>query len=89
MKHKTDFMFPTIIIPKLHNGYSTWIKELNYCKEEIRLFENNLEELTVRQTAIRIRAKVEQYQNQFIRQKEVIDELEHKLNISEKQLAVW
>ena len=32
-------------------------------------------------------AQVEQFQNKFIREKEVIDELKHKLHISEKQLA--
>ena len=33
--------------------------------------------------------RVEQFQNQFIRQREVIDELKHDLNTSEKQLAAF
>lgn len=33
--------------------------------------------------------RIEQFQNQFIRQREVIDELKHDLNVSEKQLAAF
>ena len=80
-------MFPTITIPKLHLEYRLWMNELNFCKEEIRIFEKQLEELVNRHTDQVSRAQVEHFQNQFIRQKEVIDELKHKLNISERQLA--
>ncbi|HET9826392.1 MAG TPA: hypothetical protein VFP87_13725, partial [Chitinophagaceae bacterium] len=38
-------------------------------------------------TAKKLMPRIEQFQNQFIRQREVIDELKHDLNISEKQLA--
>jgi hypothetical protein len=80
-------MFPTITIPKLHLEYRLWMNELNYCKQEITIFENHLEELVRKNTDMVARAQVEHFQNQFIRQKEVIDELKHKLNVSEKQLA--
>jgi len=80
-------MFPTITIPKLHLEYRLWMNELNFCKEEIKLFEKHLEELVSKNTDLVSRTQVEHFQNQFIRQKEVIDELKHKLNISERQLA--
>ena len=80
-------MFPTITIPKLHLEYRLWMNELNFCKEEIRIFEKHLEELVARNTDLVSRSQVEHFQNQFIREKEVIDELKHKLNISERQLA--
>lgn len=80
-------MFPTITIPKLHLEYRLWMNELVYCKQEITIFENHLEELVRKNTDTVARAQVEHFQNQFIRQKEVIDELKHKLNISERQLA--
>ena len=79
-------MFPTTTIPKLHDEYSQWMRELIFYKEEIKLFERNLEDV-VNNNNKAVTAKVEQYQNQFIREKEVIDELKHKLNISERQLA--
>lgn len=80
-------MFPTIAIPKLHQEYHTWIDELNFCKEEIAIFENQLTNSISRITDSFALAQVEHFQNQFIREKEVIDELKHKLHISEKQLA--
>lgn len=80
-------MFPTTTIPKLHSEYSIWMNELNFCKEEIRIFERHLENVINRNKAVEITAQVEHFQNQFIREKEVIDELKHKLNISEKQLV--
>ncbi|RYZ52371.1 MAG: hypothetical protein EOO14_16835 [Chitinophagaceae bacterium] len=80
-------MFPTIAIPKLHKEYHTWIDELNFCKEQIALFENQLAASVGRITDTYALAQVEHFQNQFIREKEVIDELKHKLHISEKQLA--
>lgn len=80
-------MYPTITIPKLHTEYRQWIAELNNNKEEISRFEKHLEAVVNNNTNVGARAQVEHYQNQFIREKEVIDELKHKLNISERQLA--
>ncbi|HEU4903950.1 MAG TPA: hypothetical protein VFT06_14190 [Flavisolibacter sp.] len=80
-------MFPTISIPKLHLEYRLWMNELSYCKQEISIFESHLEELVGKNNDMVARAQVEHFQNQFIRQKEVIDELKHKLNVSERQLA--
>ena len=80
-------MFPTITIPKLHLEYRLWMNELSFCKEEINLFESHLEILVKKNTDVIVRAQIEHFQNQFIREKEVIDELRHKLHISERQLA--
>ena len=80
-------MFPTIAIPKLHQEYHTWMDELNFCKEEIAIFESLLAGSVSKIKDTYALAHVEHFQNQFIREKEVIDELKHKLHISEKQLA--
>jgi hypothetical protein len=80
-------MFPTTTIPKLHLEYRNWMNELSFCKEEIGIFEGHLENVVNRTTVTAVRAQVEHFQNQFIRQKEVVDELKHKLHISERQLA--
>ena len=80
-------MFPTITIPKLHNEYQTWMRELIFYKEEIKIFERHLEDVITKNKQQNIAAQVEQFQNQFIREKEVIDELKHNLHGTEKQLA--
>ncbi len=80
-------MFPTITIPKLHGEYRHWTTELNFYKEEISLFERHLATVINGTGSVPVRAEVEHFQIQFIRHKEVIDGLKHKLNLSERQLA--
>jgi hypothetical protein len=80
-------MFPTTTIPNLHSEYRLWMEELNFFKEEVGRFEHQLENVINKTTGSEAAAGVEQFQNRFIREKEVIDELKHKLNLSERQLA--
>lgn len=80
-------MITTLPPYKLHAEYQFWIAELNFDTELIKIFENHLAYITVHNTSKKISAHIEQFQNQFIRQREVIDELKHDLNISEKQLV--
>ena len=82
-------MFPTITIPKLHLEYQIWMNELNFYKEEIRIFESHLEMIIDKLDDVVAKSKVEQFQNKFIREKEVIDELKHKLHVSERQLVFF
>ena len=82
-------MYQTVSIPSLHLEYQLWVRELIFYKEEIKIFESHLEELVSRNTRQGVQVQIEHFQNQFICQKEVIDILKHKLNISEKQLAAF
>ena len=82
-------MYPTISISSLHLEYQLWVRELIFYKEEIKIFENHLQMVLQRNSKSEVKAQVEHFQNQFIRQKEVIDILKHNLNISEKQLAAF
>lgn len=83
------YAYPTISIPRLHTEYTDWMEELNFYKEEINIFEHHLEQLARSRREHEVSAQVEQFQNQFIRQKEVIDELKHNLYISEIQLTAF
>ncbi len=81
-------MLTTLPIRNLHLEYSLWIAELNFDIEMIEIFERHLEKILVKNRSKKeVLPQVEHFQNQFIRQQEVIDELKHSLNISEKQLA--
>ena len=82
-------MVQTISVKSLHLEYQLWIRELMFYKEEIKIFENHLESLVVKNTGHHMRAQAEHFQNQFILQKEVIDHLKHDLHVSEKQLAAF
>jgi len=81
-------MITTMPIRNLHLEYKFWIVELNFYKEMLSIFQSHLE-LIVDENSNnkKIRPDIEHFQNQFVVQREVIDELKHDLNISEKQLA--
>lgn len=86
---KLKAMVGTVPIPKLHLEYRLWIAELQFAKEEIRIFEHHLEELVSKNFLIEVTAQVEQFQNRFIREKEVIDTLRHDLHGAEVQLVAF
>jgi hypothetical protein len=71
----------------LHLENKLWLNELNFAADELRIFEGYLEELVTRGGGREILAQVEQYQNQFIREKEVIDILKHDINRHEHKLV--
>lgn len=74
-------------ISKLHREHRLWVAELNFCKVEIGLFETHLQKLAAHIISRDVAAKVEHFQNRFICQKEVIDQLQHDLNTAEHQLV--
>jgi hypothetical protein len=81
-------MITTMPIRNLHLEYKFWIVELNFYKEMLRIFQTHLESIvSMHPYNKKIQPKIEHFQNQFTVQREVIDELKHDLNISEKQLA--
>ena len=76
-------------IGDLHFELNLWINELKFYKDEIKIFNNRLEEIVAKNTAIEVLSELEHFQNQYIRENEVIDELRHELkqheNILEKE----
>lgn len=65
-------------ISDIHADLINWVKELVFYKEELKTFQVRLEEVVRRNNHHDILAEVEHFQNQFIRQNEVIDELKHE-----------
>ena len=80
-------MFPATTVFSLHKEYNESISELNFYKREINTFQQRLAQLAMQSEPVEVRANLEQIQNQFILEKEVVDELIHKLHDSEKQLV--
>jgi hypothetical protein len=74
-------------IDELHFENVLNLNKLTFYKQEIGIFKNRLKEIASKNTKIEVTARVEQFQNQFIRQLEVIDELKHKINEHELVLA--
>lgn len=71
----------------LHSERNEWLKLLAFAKDEIQSFENRLAEIVKANNKVEVTAQVEHFQNQFIRQKEVMDILRHNINESENLMA--
>lgn len=73
-------------IDELHFENKLHISQLTFYKQELEILKHRLEEVTQKNNAHDVLARVEQFQNQFIRQREVNDELMHKVKLHETEL---
>jgi hypothetical protein len=80
-------MSNNIYIKELHQLHTTWNSILELSWDEVLSFENRLQEIIKSNTSKDILAQAEQFQNQFIRQKEVIDTLSHDIHEDELRIA--
>lgn len=71
----------------LHNEHVEWSRKLNFYADEISSFENRLSEIVQQNNKQEVLAPLEHFQNQFIRQKEVIDTLNHEINVFEDRVV--
>ena len=72
----------------LHFEHKVWMNELNFFEDEIMTFEHRLEELAKQNLTKRdVMVELEHFQNQFIRQKEVINELKHDIRMHQQYLT--
>jgi len=71
---------------ELHFENANFKKSLKFFQDELVTFNNRLEEIAKANTKIEVLSEVEKYQNQFIRQNEVIDEILSALSKYEHRL---
>ena len=70
----------------LHSDHQLWLNTLRFCKDEITIFEHRLEDIAKRNTVTEVMAELEHFQNRYIREREVIDELRHDIKQHENHL---
>lgn len=71
---------------RMHLEHTLWLNSLRFYREELYIFNGHLEQF-VRTTAQRDQMEsVEHFQNKFLREAEVIDELAHAIKQHEKRL---
>ncbi|MBX7205724.1 MAG: hypothetical protein K1X81_09915 [Bacteroidia bacterium] len=73
-------------ISDLHTEHIDWLKQLQFYKDDLSVLQKHLEEAAAKNSSYETRAHVERFQNQFIRQNEVIDELRHEIKQHENEL---
>lgn len=73
-------------IGDLHFDHMEWLNALKFYKDDIGILEHRLEDIAKRNTGQEVMAELEHFQNQFIREREVIDELRHDIKQEENVL---
>lgn len=73
-------------IGDLHFDHMEWINALKFYKDDIAILEHRLEDIVRRNNKQEVMAELEHFQNQFIREREVIDELRHDIKQHENAL---
>lgn len=71
----------------LHFEHVQWNRELSFWEDEIKSFNNRLEELITRWSNKKIFIKLEHYQNEFILHNKRINELQEAIEVHEIRMA--
>jgi NAD-dependent SIR2 family protein deacetylase len=71
-----------------HQENQSWHQKMSFYKDEIKVLQNRLGEVVNKNTSKDMLAQAEHFQNRFIVFKNNIDELNHKINLSEDQLML-
>lgn len=67
-------------ISRMTGEHNDWLRALEFYKEELEILKNRLSEVSTMYSKEEVKADVEHYQNQFIIQRNNIDELTHSIN---------
>lgn len=71
-----------------HAENTEWVNRLNFYKDELKIMTGRLEEIATKNSAKDVLAQVEHFQNQFIVQRNNIDEAMHAVNSHEETLQM-
>jgi hypothetical protein len=63
-----------------------WLKHLDFYKTQLNVMEKELQGFAKESSSKKVAPKVEQFQNMFIRQREVIDLLRHNVKQHENEI---
>lgn len=74
-------------VTELHAEITEWKSNIELVRAEISTFQNQLSEIVRKNNHQEVLKEVEHFQNQFIRQLEVSDELFHELKAADRKLA--
>lgn len=74
-------------IEKLHFDHRLWMNELSFFSDELKVYERRLEDLVTKNNDKKVLGLLEQFQNQFIRQREVLEELHHNIKVHEQKIG--
>ena len=74
-------------ITRIGTDHTIWQKGFGFYKDELDIMESRLAEVASKNTTFEARQGVEHFQNQFIVQRNNIDELKHEVNLYVEKLG--
>lgn len=69
-----------------HEENKKWANKLAFYKDEVKVMENRLGEIVSKNTSKEVLAETEQFQNRLIINKNTMDILKHKINVSNDEI---
>lgn len=84
---KSIAMIENKFIYDQHSENQDWLKRLDFYKEELTILRERLDEVNAKNNAPEFTKMVEHFENQFLIQRNHIDELAHQIKSDEKQLV--
>ena len=76
----------TASIYSQHEENTQWVNKLQFYRDELQILNGRLEEITTKNNQEEVLKEVEHFQNQWIIQRNNIDEILHKVNENERSL---
>ncbi len=71
---------------ELHEEHKTWLNNLAFYKDEIKVMQNRIAEVAGKNNSQDVLKQIEHFQNQLIIQRNSIDELNHTIKDHENYL---
>lgn len=68
----------------LHSEHREWLNKIDFYYDDLKILRNRLEEVSVRNTSKEVSAQIEHFENQFIIQRNELDEFRHAVNEAEE-----
>jgi uncharacterized coiled-coil protein SlyX len=70
----------------IEKEHFTWLKHLDFYKAQLGVMDKELQGFAKESSSKKVAPRIEQFQNQFIRQREVMDELRHNIKQHENEI---
>lgn len=71
----------------LHFEHKNWNRELDFWEDELRSFNNRLQELVIRWTDESVLSQIEKFQNKFLIQESTIDSIKNQIEMHETNMS--
>ena len=70
-----------------HEDHNEWLNKLSFYKDELKIMQEKLEEISSKNTGTDVRKSIEHFQNQFIIQSSNSEDIREHIQLDEKKIA--